>query len=232
MIAVYRDIPSIPRQSWAWATVISLLTHLVGFNFTGRGSSVVEKPYQKVKVQMQAVAPAELPPEPKPKEPPKEKPKKLPKKTPTPNEVVANAKADTTPVQGLTKDSVSDKGTMAAPVGNTLMIEDTGQRLNPNDVGALKGDLSAPASLIRSSVETPPYTEQALDASLEGTWIVDVYVDVSGKVTSAELRKKIGYGMDERVLKAAQSARFTPRKNKYGASEAGWAEIKFTLVIP
>lgn len=158
------------------------------------------------------------------------KPKKQPTPKPAPNEPSKNAKPDVAPIQGVTKSSVADQGTMSAPVGNTMMVEDTGKRVK--DAQPLSGDMSAPAILIRDSIQTPPYTEQAIDVSLEGTWVVDVFVDLSGKVTSAELRKKIGYGMDERVLTAARQARFSPRKNKLGVSEPGWAEIKFVLVIP
>ncbi len=178
-----------------------------------------------VPVKIRVAEPEVIPP--KPVEPKKKKPPKV-----TPNEVRKDAVPDAPPIQGLTKDSVSDKGTMSAPVGNTTMLEDTGQRMKPDDVKPLQGDMSEPASLIRTSVQIPPYTEQALDASLEGTWIVDVYLDINGNVTSAELRKKIGYGMDDRVIAAAQVAKFKPRKNRLGTIEAGWAEIKFTLVIP
>jgi len=216
---------------WYAVAAASLLFHILGLVAIGRKGIPRQVPLEKVKI---SVSPArEIPPPPPPPEPkPKEKPKKPPKQTPTPHEQALPAKPDAAPIQGLTKDSVSDKGTMSAPVGNTMMMEDTGKRVAPEDVGALKGDLSSPAALIRDSIQSPPYTDQALDAALEGSWVVDVYVDVSGAVTSAELRKRIGYGMDERVLKVARSARFSPRKNKLGIAEAGWAEIKFTLVIP
>ena len=86
--------------------------------------------------------------------------------------------------------------------------------------------------MIRASVATPQYTDPALDAELEGTYAVDVYVDAAGAVTDAQLPKKIGYGMDERVLAAARKARFNPRKDRLGKAIAGWSEIKFRLEIP
>jgi TonB family protein len=203
--------------------VLSLVLHSAFFK---AATSYEPKMTQvAVPVKIRVAEPEVIPP--KPVEPKKKKPPKV-----TPNEVRKDAVPDAPPIQGLTKDSVSDKGTMSAPVGNTTMLEDTGQRMKPDDVKPLQGDMSEPASLIRTSVQIPPYTEQALDASLEGTWIVDVYLDINGNVTSAELRKKIGYGMDDRVIAAAQVAKFKPRKNRLGTIEAGWAEIKFTLVIP
>jgi outer membrane biosynthesis protein TonB len=177
-----------------------------------------------IKVKVVAAPTAETPPKPQKKEKPKPQ-------TLAPN---AEAKPDQpvtdTPVQGLTKDSMSDKGTMAAPIGNTLMKEDEGKRLD--EVQALRGDMSAPARLIVETLSRPPYTDQALDVALEGSFIVDVFVNLDGSVRDAELRKKIGYGMDERVLVAVRGAKFIPRKNRLGVSEEGWTELKFTLVIP
>ena len=79
---------------------------------------------------------------------------------------------------------------------------------------------------------TPIYTDDAIDMGLEGTFIVDVYVDVSGAVQTAELRKKVGYGMDQRLLDAARKARYEPRKDQFGRPLAGWAEIAFRLLLP
>src|SRR6185437_10750058 len=110
-------------------------------------------------------------------------------------------------IQGLSASSTSDKGKFAAPLGNTLMTNDTGERVKeaPPPIDA---DLSADAKLDHSSITKPQYTDSALDANLEGTVVVAVFVDESGKVTDAELNKKGGYGMDERIIAAARQARF------------------------
>ena len=129
--------------------------------------------------------------------------------------------------------AVTDNAThMAVPIGNTLLAEDEGKRMSASEYQGLAGDLSADARLIRSSIQVPKYTDDALEANLEGNFIVDVYVDESGKVLQSEVRKRIGFGMDERLLEAARIAKFNPRKNKSGRVIAGWAEIKFTLLIP
>jgi outer membrane biosynthesis protein TonB len=169
-------------------------------------------------------APTPLPPRPAKREIPK-------KQLPAPNQVNPQTKTTTeTPVQGLTKESLSEGGTMAAPLGNTLMTEDMGKRLKTVD--PLKGDLSQPAKLVVATLNPPPYTDDALDAGLEGSFIVDVFVNLDGSVREAELRKKIGYGMDTRVIAAVKASKFIPRKNRFGVSEEGWTELKFTLVIP
>jgi len=213
---------------WILCIAASFGLHLISAGwlqlFVDAPTSQTYVPF-KVRVSVSEPKPVEFTP-PKPKE--KEKPK-----TPTvaPNTQPAPAQpTTTTPIQGLTKDSLSEKGSIAAPIGNTLMTGDEGRRLE--SVDALKGDMSAPARLIAQTLKTPPYTDEALDAALEGSFIVDVFVNLDGSVKEAELRKKIGYGMDSRVLSSVRDAKFIPRKNKFGVSEEGWTELKFTLVIP
>lgn len=174
------------------------------------------------------------PPEPKQPEltpPPPPKPKVKPK----PNTVRANKnkkkqksnEQPPQPVLGLSPNSLNNKGTMAAPVGNTTMDKDRGLRLRPEQVQALDKDLSQDASLILSSVRKPSKTERALDAGLIGRYVVDVYVNEAGLVTAAEIPKKIGYGMDDLVRKAALQARFKPRRNAKGFAIPGWTQIVF-----
>lgn len=219
------------RQTMMFAVLLSFLAHLA----TGGSLSLIpvtppQKNFVKVKmrvaeVEKPVVDEAPPPPPPLPKKP------KLKKETPAPNQQAkSNTPATEVPIQGLTKDSLSPTGTMAAPIGNTLMTEDTGKRLK--EVAPIQGDLSAPAKLIASTMKAPPYTDEALDAGLEGSFIVDVYVNLDGSVREAELRKKIGYGMDKRVIDAVRASQFVPRKNKLGVAEDGWTELKVTLILP
>jgi hypothetical protein len=46
------------------------------------------------------------------------------------------------------------------------------------------------------------------------------------------LKKKIGFGMDERVLNASRQARYVPRKDKKGKPLAGWKDLRFNLQMP
>ncbi len=181
-------------------------------------------------------------PEPKPEEkkPEPAKPKEKPKKKPAETKRASARQPErppakpVAPVLGLSASAVSPNGTgIAAPVGNTLMTGDEGRRLKPDDVKPLTDeDLTADASLIRASVLAPVYTDAALDAALEGTYTVEAFVDAAGAVTDAQLPKKIGYGMDEKVLAAARQARFHPRTDKLGKAIPGWTEVKFRLEIP
>ncbi len=218
-------IYSIRERPLTVAITLSIVVHFMTANALNILTTRPQKiDFQPVKVRIAEPVPKEIPPPPKKKEPPK-------KQTAAPNQQVApQAPVTDVPIQGVTKDSLSTEGTMAAPVGNTLMVEDSGKRLK--DVEALRGDMSAPAKLIASTMVTPPYTEEALDALIQGSFIVDVYVGLDGTVREAELRKKIGYGMDVRVIDAVKGSKFIPRKNRFGVDEEGWTELKFTLVIP
>ena len=176
------------------------------------------------------------PPPPPPKPPAKiiKKPKKVasirkPKKTKT------KPKKPVEAVQGLSKDSFVDKGTkpgFQSNAGNTLMLPDSGKRVDPSKIEELDADLSSDAILIRSSVRAPELTFDAIDAGIEGRYIVDVFVAPDGSVQDAELERKVGYGMDSLLILAAKKSRFTPRKNKDGKAISGWSTIAFRLVVP
>lgn len=178
---------------------------------------IVEKPKEKPPVQ-------KIPKKKKkPKRPKKVQQKRTPKKKPK-----KNAKK----IQGLSKEALVTDSTVSAPAGNTLMKRDEGIRLTPDEIDALEKDLSSDALLVQGSFQLPEYTQAALDADLEGKYIIDVYVDAEGDVLQADFNKKIGYGMDERAKNMALSSKFIPRKNAKGVPMAGWAEIRFYMSIP
>jgi TonB family protein len=71
------------------------------------------------------------------------------------------------------------------------------------------------------SSETPPraiyspdveYTDQARDAKLEGVCVVRLMIGVDGKPTSVAVMKKIGMGMDEKVVETLKTWRFEPAR--------------------
>jgi protein TonB len=225
---------------------VSLLLHagsLTTLADAARQRAAHEKhaPVQVRIVEAKKEEPAPVPPPaptPAPTPPP---PTPRPKNTPPPKkkEAVSESKPQTPPqeqqkpIQGLDANSFDKSGNakFSAPMGNTRMAPDTGERVNAQP-GAITADLSAPPAVIKSTVPVPQYTEDAIDAAFEGVFEVDVYVDATGKVTSVELRKKVGYGMDARIEEAARAARFTPQKNRLGQPEAGWGSLTFNLVIP
>jgi len=207
----------------------SICLHILGFF----SITIIPKKEDKLPstVSMKIIPKEEEPKSPVKKPPPKPKDKKPPKK----QQLRGKKKSDKPPakkIQGLSKDSLVKDSSVSAPAGNTLMEADKGVRLSPDEIQALEKNLSSDAILIQGSFEIPKYTQAALDADAEGKFIVDVFVNKAGEVVDAELRKKVGYGMDERIVESAKSSKFIPRKNAKGVPIEGWAEIKFYLQIP
>ncbi len=208
--------------------VCSVLVHLVLASTFGGYSSEPEKTHAPVKVTLVDVAPpptTTVPPPEKVKPPKPDAQKKIPKEA-RPKEEPPKSAA--TPVFGVSKDSkITSETGISVPTGNTLMIEDDGKR-NANP-GELK-DLSRDAQLILQSVKIK-YTDEAIDAGLQGTVIVEVLVDVNGSVLEATLKRKVGYRMDDNIKKAALNAKFQPRLDRFGKPQAGWSDVKFILSL-
>jgi protein TonB len=121
---------------------------------------------------------------------------------------------------------------LSIPVGNSIMLPDSSDRRPHVKPLSSSEVLSSQASLDRSSIEVPEYTEDALSLKIEGTFILDVFVDDNGKVLKAELKNRIGHGMDERLIESAKKAKFFPAKDHFGKNIAVWAQIKFRLELP
>lgn len=216
---------------------LSVALHALGIGVLGsRALWESQKKSEPVKVKIIETKKEEPKPEPPPPPPPKKEP---PKPKPKPKQVASQQqpkqpppKEPPKPIQGLDANSMDPNGKgVAAPMGNTMMMEDTGERAK-TPPPELQADLSADAALIRSTIVDPKYTDAALDANLQTTVLVDVFVDENGVVQEVELKKKVGYGMDERIIETMKNAKFTPRKNKLGRPEAGWTEVKWSLEIP
>lgn len=223
---------------WLLGLGLSLLAHSASLVLLRQSTSRSAQPrHEPIKVKVVEVkpevtappAPVEppVPPPPAPKPPIPKKPTVATNRTPP--------KTKTKPVeaiQGFKKDTLApaDGPGIAVPIGNTVMTADTGKRVT--EAAPITGDQSQDARLIPNSYIEPQYTDAALDASLEGRFIVDVFVDEKGNPIEAELRKKIGYGMDQRIIDAIKTARFTPRKNQLGIPESGWTNITISLRLP
>lgn len=230
--------PSSSSKAFILGVVVSLTAHMltsVVLESARRAGDEEKKRHKPGTVQVK-VKPVEVKPPPPPPPPPEAPKPKVQPKTPQP---VANkskpqpASVDPVkPVQGLTKESLAKDGKsgFSAPVGNTLMVADDGTRVT--DAAPLNADLSSDPKLLPETVVIPSYTDAALDAAFEGRVTVEVYVDESGTVVQAEPVKKIGYGMDDRILQSAMSAKFIPRKNRLGQPEPTWTKITFNLQVP
>ncbi len=201
----------------------SCVIHLIVLTFL---QPETKQNFQKIKLIVKTPPAQSIPqPEISPRKK-KIKEKIIPTEKPIPKTPIA------APVFGADKSVITPGGGIAVPVGNTLLTEDDGKRLKPSEVKDFTGDLSHYATLIPATFQLPKYTDEAVDAALEGVFTVDVFVDEMGHVRDVELKKKIGYGMDQRVLDSMRKAEFSPRKNKFGKEIEGWTEVKLRLVIP
>ncbi len=212
------------EKSYLWVVLLSIVLHTVALALLKvTTTNTRPAPPQPVKVRVvESVEKIPLPTKPERTE--------IPRK-PEQRKATGPIKPQAERVQGLTKESVSTTGTIAAPIGNSLMIEDKGKRLTPEEIASLKQDLSSPPLLIAASYVKPSYTEGAIAANLEGRYVVEVFVDENGNVKAAELKKKIGYGMDERIIEATLQAKFIAAKNEKGVPYSAWGEFTITLEL-
>jgi len=79
----------------------------------------------------------------------------------------------------------------------------------------------------------PAYTQQALEARLEGTVILAFTVDTDGIPGAISIVRGIGAGLDQKAIECLQEWRFEPARNALGAIAAKVrAEIIFRLPPP
>ena len=223
--------------TWLTGIAASLILHVGSVTLLSK-RSVAPPPkvhgQAKIKiVEVKAPEPPKAEPPPPPPKPKPPKPKELKPKVATerPKAAEPPKTPPPPPVQGFSAAAMGPGGKVAVPLGNTLLAPDTGQRLK-SEPAPLQGDLSSDPELVRTTFKEPAYTDAAVDANLEGVATIDVFVDETGKVTQAELRKPIGFGMDQRLLDSAYQCRFKPRRNRFGKAEAGWSQIQARLVLP
>jgi TonB family protein len=120
----------------------------------------------------------------------------------------------TTPVFGISMESTSSAGMgPAMPVGNTLQTKPTHAKV----AAAQVKPLAAPAQAYEVTKMPLPvgqctgkYTEEAKQAGLEGTVILDFVVGEDGWVRDIKIVQGLGQGLNEAAVRAAKACRFTP----------------------
>lgn len=70
----------------------------------------------------------------------------------------------------------------------------------------------------------PEYSEEARKAKYQGTVVVDAEVDATGRVRSANVRRSLGLGLDEKVIEAVRQWKFRPAMQD-GQAVASTAEV-------
>ncbi|HMK73829.1 MAG TPA: TonB family protein, partial [Myxococcaceae bacterium] len=133
----------------------------------------------------------------------------LPPETPPPNDTPPEQ--DPGPpapvVVGLTLRSTTVAGTVAAPVGNTLMGKPAESASAPGDVAPLYVVDTQPELLEEVKI---PYPAEARRLLVAGSVVVRLTIDAEGRVVRASLVSGPGHGLNEAALDALKGFRFRP----------------------
>ena len=164
------------------------------------------------------VKPETKPPEPRPIRKlfePKLDPRRLVQ--PPPNDTPPETKEAEPPpvVVGLTLRSTTTAGSFDAPVGNTLAGRPPDKAADPASVRPSAVPLyeldSQPTVIGEVRI---PYPEDARSRGIEGTVVLSVLVDETGRVRSVKVLAGPGGGLDQAAAKAVEGVRFRPALRK------------------
>jgi TonB family protein len=127
----------------------------------------------------------------------------------------AGTDTTTTPVFGISMESTSSAGTgLAMPVGNTLQTKPTHAKVAAAEVKPLAAPVAAyevtKMPLKIGTCKGDYYTEEARQAGLEGTVILDFVVGEDGWVRDIKIVQGLGLGLSEAAVRAVKVCRFTP----------------------
>jgi len=159
-----------------------------------------------------------------------------PPKNPPPTERPATGTdTTTTPVFGISMESTSAAGTgPALPVGNTLQTKAGHAKVAAGEVKPLAAPVQAyEVTKMPVPVGACPgkYTEEALQAGLEGMVILDIVVGDDGRVRDVKIVQGLAHGLNEAAIRAAKACRFTigERNGKPVPVRVARFKIRFVL---
>ena len=188
-----------------------------------------------VEVQRPPPPPAATPPRPEPVRVTRPPPRRMAfrRTEPPPNEPPPETKPAEPPpvVVGLTLRSTTTAGSFDAPVGNTLAGKTPDKATNPANVAPLPVPLyeldSQPTVIGDVQI---PYPEDARSRGIEGTVVLSVLVDETGKVRAVKVISGPGAGLDQAAAKAVERIRFRPATRK-GQPVAAQITYRYTFLL-
>jgi len=188
-----------------------------------------------VEVQRPPPPPAATPPRPEPVRVTRPPPRRMAfrRTEPPPNEPPPETKPAEPPpvVVGLTLRSTTTAGSFDAPVGNTLAGKTPDKATNPANVAPLPVPLyeldSQPTVIGDVRI---PYPEDARSRGIEGTVVLSVLVDETGKVRAVKVISGPGAGLDQAAAKAVERIRFRPATRK-GQPVAAQITYRYTFLL-
>ena len=188
-----------------------------------------------VEVQRPPPPPAATPPRREPVQVTRPPPRRMAfrRTEPPPNEPPPETKPAEPPpvVVGLTLRSTTTAGSFDAPVGNTLAGKTPDKATNPANVAPLPVPLYELDShpTVIGDVQIP-YPEDARSRGIEGTVVLSVLVDETGKVRAVKVISGPGAGLDQAAAKAVERIRFRPATRK-GQPVAAQITYRYTFLL-
>jgi protein TonB len=233
-----------PRTSLLWAFLgVSILVHaavLVWLSISPLPSVPQKQVTELVVVEVTRPPPpppATPPPKPEPvqvtRPPPRRFAFRRPEPPPPNDTPPPEAKTAEPPpvVVGLTLRSTTTAGSFDAPVGNTLAGKPPEKAVDPSTVKPSPVPLheldSQPTVIGDFRI---PYPEDARSRGIEGTVVLSVLVDETGRVRSVKLISGPGGGLDQAALKAVERIRFRPAMRK-GQAVAAQITYRYTFLL-
>ena len=238
--------PGSSRSAWGIAVFLGLSLAVHAVVLLWLSAIPAPRPEQRrvtelvvVEVDRPPPPPDAVKPEPRPPEPrplrrlfePKLDPRKLvqppPNDTPPPD-----SKSEPPPVVvGLTLRSTTTAGTFDAPVGNTLAGKTPDKAVDPANVRPSPVPLyeldSQPTVIGEVRI---PYPEDARSRGIEGTVVLSVLVDETGRVRAVKIISGPGGGLDQAASKAVERVRFRPALRK-GQPVAAQITYRYTFLL-
>jgi protein TonB len=212
---------------------LSIVFHLAIFGWAW-ALPVRARRTERVDVEIVEVKPKPVEPKPPAPEPPKQtEPVKMrparrvalntpppPPNTPPPEtpppETPPSPTLTSGPVHlGISLSSTSVGGGFTAPVGNRLAGKPTPRAAAPagDDIGPIvhAAALTVQPEPLETDIPKNEYPQAALDAGFEGSVILKIVIDVSGRVRRAVVVKDPGYGLGAAAVRSAlKHFRFKP----------------------
>ncbi len=190
---------------------------------------------QKIEVSVVAPPPKPEPPPPEPEKPPEPKPEPKPvpkvvaekpttkpvqatvhdtvaKDVPIADHAVVAPEADTAPpVFGVTMESTSQGGQgPALPVGNTTTPQPTTGAPTTKPAAAPVAAVEVTKMPLPQGRCSGKYTEEARAAGIEGTVVLDLVVDESGRAREIKVVSGLEHGLTEAAITALEECHFSP----------------------
>jgi protein TonB len=233
-----------PRAGVLWAFLgISVAVHaavLIWLTVAPGPSPVKKRVAELVVVEVQRrppPPPAATPPKPEPVQVTRPPPRRMAfrrAQPPPPNDTPPpEVKPQDPPpvVVGLTLRSTTAAGSFDAPVGNTLAGKTPDKATSPANVAPLPVPLyeldSQPTVIGDVRI---PYPEDARSRGIEGTVVLAVLVDETGKVRTVKVISGPGAGLDQAAAKAVERIRFRPAMRK-GQPVAAQITYRYTFLL-